>query len=197
MVYFWLNGEAHFGPDWSSAYRNQILVYIGMTIIFLVWSGRGTQEQMRRPLEKSAGVFAIFFIGTYVILFFLSTVGLIVPLTLDVGAFWPTVIFNVCVVATAEELMFRGVLLEVLPWGVLTSSAMFAAWHVTAYGGNFYEFNWETFPWGSLFFAFIMGVLLALIAKKKELGLPATIAIHSCYNLVVVGAFVTFPQIVG
>ena len=185
-TYLWINGRAHF-PDWDSSYGQIISVYLVMMIVFLVWSGRKTQEQMRRPLHLSATAFVIFFIGTYLILFALSALGVIMVDPLPANLFWQTVIFQVCVVATAEELMFRGVALEML--GVVVSAVLFAFWHSFAYGAQYYNFTWETFNWFAFAFAFIMGIILGIIAKQKQWSLPACIGVHSAYNLFVIGAF--------
>jgi len=187
-VYFWVNGDAHF-PNWSSAYGETILIYIAMMVIFLLWSRKQTQTQMKTPLQRAVPTFVIFFIGTYVVLFFMGLTGAIVSEALPKELFWQTVIVQVCVVATAEELMFRGVILEFM--GVFMSAILFAVWHTWAYGIRYYDFNWEAVGTQILpfVFAFVIGLLLAFIAREKRFGLPATIAVHSAYNLFVVGAF--------
>lgn len=191
-VYFWINGGAHF-ENWSDTYGQTILYYLGMTVIFLFWSGRGTQEQMATPIKLALPVFVLSFIGTYVILFFLSMGNIIQPSELDPSLFWQMVILQVCVVATSEELMFRGVLLELT--GVWVSSIAFALWHGFAYGIRYYDFSISGAVILAFVFAFIIGLLLALVAKDKRFGLPATIAIHASYNLFIVGAFFAFPKI--
>ena len=185
-VYFWVNGPAHF-PDWDSNYGDIILIYLGMMLVFLFWSGRGTQEQMRTPLKTAVPTFVLFFIATYMVLFFVSLTGLIGTGELPPELFWQTVFLQVCVIATAEELMFRGVLLELT--GVLMSSILFAAWHAYAYGIRYYDLANVNVV--AIVFAFVIGLLLAMIAKQKRFGLPAVIGVHSAYNLFVVGAFAT------
>jgi membrane protease YdiL (CAAX protease family) len=185
-VYFWINGRAHF-PNWDDSYGTLIQVYLVMTIIFLLWSGRGTQEQMRRPLQNSVVVFVLFFVGTYIILFFVSLTGAITPGTLDPNLFWQTVMIQVCVVACAEELMFRGVILEMM--GVLVSAVLFAAWHAWAYGAQYYNFSIANINILAFAFAFVMGLVFAMVARQKNFGIVATVGIHSAYNLFIVGAF--------
>ena len=188
-VYFWVNGRAHF-PDWDASYSDLILIYLGMTVIFLLWARRGTEAQMKIPIRLAVPVFVLFFIATYIILFFMSLLGLIQTQALPGELFWQTVIIQVCVVATAEELMFRGVILEFL--GITASAILFALWHGWAYGIRYYDFSWEQFPLMAVMFAFVIGLLLGFIAKRKEWGLPATISIHASYNLFVIGAFYSF-----
>jgi membrane protease YdiL (CAAX protease family) len=164
-----------------------------MTIVFIVWSGRKTQEQMRKPLKNSVAAFAIFFIGTYIVLFFLSLTGLIKAGTLDSGLFWQTVMVQVCVVACSEELMFRGVMLEF--FGVIVSSVLFAVWHTWAYGVAYYNMSaLDPAIIIAFVFAFIMGLIFAMVAKQKQWGLPASISMHASYNLFIVGAFYTFSN---
>ena len=116
-----------------------------------------------------------------------SALGLFQVQSLPSSLFWPTVILQVCVVATAEELMFRGVMLSY--FGVIVSSVLFAIWHGYAYGVIYYE---GVFQITSIVFAFIMGLILAMIVKNKQWGLPAAIGVHAAYNLFISGAFMTF-----
>jgi membrane protease YdiL (CAAX protease family) len=187
-VYFWINGPAHF-TDWSSTYADTILIYLGMTLVFLFWSGRRTQEQMRTPLRVAMPTFVMFFIGTYLVLFFFHLFGIFAPGSLEPELFWQTVFLQVCVVATSEELMFRGVVLELT--NIPVSAAAFALWHAWAYGIRYYDLSWAGANYGAIIFAFIIGILLAYVAKQKQFGLPAVIAIHASYNLFVIGAFFT------
>lgn len=186
-IYFFINGQAHF-ENWDTDYSQLIQVYLIMTIIFLIWAGRKTKETLKRPIKDSMLVFVTFFVMTYIVLLFLTSVNLIGGTrTLNPDLFWQTVIMQVCVVATAEELMFRGVILELT--GVVISAALFAAWHMYAYRIIWYNVDLSQIQWGAIIFAFVMGLLLGLIAKKKEWGLPATIGIHASYNLAILGAF--------
>jgi len=185
-LYFFINGEAHF-PEWSSTYGNLITVYILMTLFFLLWSRRGVDQQIDRPFSQSIIWFVFFFIGTYVLMLFASIFGLFQTTSIPSSLFWPTVIIQVCVVATSEELMFRGVMLD---WvGVIWSSVAFAVFHGWAYGMIYYQ---GQYSWGAMAFAFVMGLILAMIAKNKEWGLAATISIHGCYNLFITGAMAGF-----
>jgi len=187
-IYFFVNGRAHF-PDWDDTYGNLIMVYLIMVMIFLLWSGRETKEEINRPLHQSMGGFVGFFIATYFILFVITSLSGTVITPIAPELFWPTIIVQVCVVATSEELMFRGVLLE--KFGVLISSAAFAIWHAAAYGVIFYMPEAITIDaLVSILVAFFMGILLAYVAKKY--GLASSISIHACYNLFVSGVFLTW-----
>ena len=183
-LYFYINGNAHF-ELWDSTYGQVIPVYILMTVFFLIWAGTGTRRELKRPVREAAPWFVVFFIGTYLVMLFAVLIGLFSPGVAPVSLFWPTVILQVCVVATAEELMFRGVILEVTR-SVIISSIIFAGFHGWAYGMVYYA---GVFNWGAVSFAFVMGVILALIYKRW--GLPACISTHAAYNLVVSGILIT------
>lgn len=181
-LYFFINGKAHF-VEWDDTYGNIITIYILMTLFFLLWSRRGVDQQIDRPFSQSIVWFVFFFIGTYVLMLFASIFGLFQTASIPSSLFWPTVIMQVCVVATSEELMFRGVMLD---WvGPIWSSVAFAMFHGWAYGMIYHS---GQFAIGAMAFAFVMGLILAMIAKNKEWGISATIGVHSCYNLFITGA---------
>lgn len=185
-IYFFINGSAHF-PNWDSGYGNLIMIYIMMTLFFLVWAKRSTERQMDRPFKDSIIWFVFFFIGTYIFMLFASALGLFSAPTLPGSLFWPTVIVQICVVATAEELMFRGVILS---WfGIIISAILFAFWHGYAYGMVYYQ---GQFMWSSVAFALVMGLILGLIAKHPKWGIVACIGVHSCYNCYISGIFMSF-----
>lgn len=200
-VYFWANGRAWF-PDWDSSYGQLVEIYIVMLLIFLVLSARQQwiSQQLRMPLWMAGRAFTIAFIATWGILeCFILTGWLQVPQSFPIELFWQTVLVQVCVVATAEEVMFRGVILSSLefyfkstPIAIVGSSAIFSIWHLWAYQIILYDLNWSSFNWLALIVAFFMANILGLIAKNKQWGLPACIGIHSCYNLLVIGAIAIF-----
>lgn len=182
-LYFYINGAAHF-PSWDASYSNLITIYIVMTVFFLVWSRSRTESQLKAPVKTAAPYFVVFFIGGYAVIYALAVIGLFSPSTTPTAAFWPAVIFQICVVATAEELIFRGVVLEVSR-SVIISSIIFALFHGYSYGCLYYA---GVFNWGIVGFAFFMGVILALIYKKY--GLPACIGAHAVWNLCALGILV-------
>ena len=185
-LYFYINGSAHF-VDWDAGYGQIIPVYILMTVFFLVWSSAGTRRELRRPIKEAAPWFVVFFIGTYLVMLAATTIGLFQPGTLPASQFWSVIIVQVVVVGCSEELMFRGVILESTK-SVIISSLLFGIWHGYSYGFVYYA---GVYNWGAMIFAMIFGVILALIVKKKEWGLASAIAVHSCYNAFIVGAFAT------
>ena len=195
-LYFWANGGAWF-QDWNSSYGQLIETYIVMTLIFLVLSWRQKQimEQVNTPLWMAGRSFGMSFIITWGILECCVLLGVLqVSTSFDTNLFWQTVMIQVCVVATAEEIMFRGVILQSLNFylksatiAVIGSAFVFAIWHLYAYQIIIYHSSIETVNWFALVMAFFIGIVLAIIALKKEWGLSACIGIHACYNLVVLG----------
>jgi len=192
-IYFLVNGKAHF-PNWGDSYGQLIMIYLLMTVVFLVWAGRETERAIDRPLYQSIGAFVGFAFVTYFLLAFVTALSGSVIQPIAKELFWPTIIIQITVIATSEELIFRGVLLE--KFGILISSILFAIWHSYAYSLIYYmpeSVGIEVIF--SLAIAFFMGVILAIIAKKKEWGLSACVSIHAIYNLFVLGVLISWGGI--
>jgi len=90
-------------------------------------------------------------------------------------------VFQIVIVATSEEIIFRGALLRyfmVFGWipAYVVSSVLFGLFHYAAYGGNI----------SSIIIAIFIGWILALLAHKWNLG--AAIGFHAAYNGFVLGA---------
>lgn len=183
-IYFFVNGAAHF-PNWDASYGQLIIAYIIMTLIFLGFAKTRTTTEIRQPLSISAFTFVVFFLITWILLTVLIESNFLQPGSIDPSLFWPMIMLQICVVATSEELMFRGVLLSYL--GIFISAIVFAVWHSWAYQIIWYNLSWETFNWSALLIAFIMGIILGFIAKDKRFGLPACIGVHACFNLIIMG----------
>jgi len=186
-VYFWVNGPAHF-PDWETTYGPLILPYIVMMLAFFVWSK--TRQSIDTPSSLALPAFVMGFIATWIIFELLNLAGLFEITKASYSALLPLIIIQVCVVATAEEVIFRGVMLSYLKvlgiLGIIIQALLFAVWHFYAYGADL-NVGLATIPFGPLIFAFIMGVILGVVTLKKELGLPAAIGIHAAYNLCILG----------
>jgi len=183
-VYFWVNGPSHF-ENWSSTYGNTIIYYIGMMVIFLYFARANTIKQLQEPLGKSAYKYSINFFGGWVFFNILVLLGLLEAGLISPDMVWSTLIIQICVVSVAEELMFRGVLLE---WvGVIPQAVLFALWHSSAYGILWY--NLPEVNFGSLMFALVFGLILGYLAKnhKESIGLTGTVALHSVWNICVIG----------
>ena len=189
QLFFWINGKAFF-PNWDSTYGDMVLVYIAMTVIVFIWAGRHTRKEMERPIGYSMGIFAAFFIITYMILAFSLSLSNTVITPMATSLFWPAIILQVCVIATPEEMIFRGVLLE--RFGLIPQAVLFAVWHSYAYSIIFYMPETIEMGIASLALAFFMGIVFGLITRK--FGLAGAIASHAAYNLTVTGAFITWSM---
>ena len=183
-VYFFVNGSAVF-KNWNESYGQLIMAYIVMTLIFLGFAKIKTNQEIRQPISKAAFSFVAFFMITWVLLTALVFAKILTPAVSDLSLFWPSLVLQICVVAASEELMFRGVLLSYL--GIFVTAIAFAVWHSWAYQITFYSLSWETFNWPALLMALIMGIILGYVARDRRFGIPACIAIHSVFNLTILG----------
>lgn len=185
---FWLIGSSFF-ENWNLLYAPLILPYIVMMLAFFIWS-RTRSTGVHTSSFSALPSFVMGFLGTWMVMTVLIKVGVLKAGALEPTQILPMIIFQICVVATAEEVAFRGVLLPMLSraglfFAIIANSALFAMWHLTAYGirfGDVLSFNVI-----SLFIAFIIGVLLSFVAVSR-FGLAAAIGCHAAYNLCVIGA---------
>ena len=183
--YLWLFGDFHF-PEWETyygiSYATQVSYYFFLLVVFLIFSRLRDAPYLRSPAPVAGKQFLIGFVGTLVFMMVLYGVGFIQPEILPSALLIPMVLMQVSVISPAEELMFRGVLLSYV--GIIASAILFAIWHGVTYGvstGNS--------PY-MIFVAFVFGIVMGIVAKNRELGIPATIGIHACFNLVIVGALI-------
>lgn len=194
-LFFLVTGPSFF-ETWNSSNNQLITVYLILMVVFIIWAKKGTREYLKTPTKRAIPGFLLGMFITFLLLNLLMYFKFMSIPTFPPELFWITVVMQMCVVAPAEEIIFRGVWLEYT--GVIISSIMFAIWHSYAYGFIWYKGDWASFNWNSLLIAFIIGMVLALIVKQSQdinkkrkiyLGLPCTIAIHATYNLCVLGAF--------
>ena len=202
-LFFYVNGGAFF-PNWDSSYGNLIGAYLLMTIVFLFFSKVRTQKEVNLPLQIGVLSFVMAFFLTYIVLMILVKLNVLVVATdFPKEYLWQTLVIQICVVATAEELMFRGVILDVLTPGgkriswfaIILSSILFAIWHSYAYQVIWYNLSFDAINMLSLLLAFVFGIILGIVAQNPATesrvgGLPACIGIHSVYNLIVIGAII-------
>jgi len=185
-LFFWLNGPSFF-PDWEQSYGTVIIYYIGMLLIFYVFSTTQTERKMDVPLNMAIFQFTIGFFISFFILLVLVKIGILTPGLLPSALVIPTLIMQFCIVAPAEELMFRGVLQSYT--GIFVQAVLFALWHSYAYGILWYQVDVFTGIAG-IFIAFLFGLLMGVLSRHPMVGLPGTIAIHATYNLVILGALI-------
>ena len=200
-VGLFLAGNSFF-PGWDQTYGQLILAYLAMTIIFLFWSKKRTKTMTGAPLSRSLFWFFVFFMITWAVMMALVLAGVVTPASdFDTSTLGQVLLIQICVVATSEELMFRGAMLDELSRGqkvtkfaIVGQAVVFALYHSWAYQIVWYDGSWETLNLSALFIAFLMGIVLGVIASKKEFGLSATIAVHAVFNLILLGA-ITIPSL--
>jgi len=189
-TYFWLFGDAHF-PDWSYnglSYATTISYYIVLLVIFLIFSRLRLTHLLNVPFEIGVKQFAKGFVATLIFMILAVYSGFVGQNPLATVLILPMIIMQVAIVAPAEELMFRGVVLSYI--GIVGQAILFAAWHTVTYGAIWSKYGWPSMEsMYALFIAFAFGIVMGLVAKNKKLGLPACIGAHACLNIVVLGVF--------
>jgi len=185
--YFLINGRAIF-PNWTDAETNEIFIYLVGVVAFLTVAiplgsklNLKYQSKLIDVITNFSLAFPIFWIAFIII----KDAGLwfqnITPI--QASLIIPTVFFQVCIVASSEEIIFRGTIFPLLSkinvvLGVVLTSILFALFHLNAYGGNIF----------SIAIALLMGLLLALLYMKFNIG--TAIAFHAVYNLMILGALI-------
>lgn len=180
---FWmlLNGEAFLGY-WDPSWTLSILFYLLGVTAFLSYAEK-LPVDLKKPISDSIYGFLIAFPLFTVIFFAVAQSGLyfqgIVPLPPYMVL--PTLIFQVGIVASSEEIIFRGVIFRLfhkinIYLGYLGSSALFAVFHWAAYGGSY----------SAMLTAFTIGIILCLLTKYFNIGVA--IGFHAAFNCFVLGA---------
>ena len=180
---FWmlLNGEAFLG-HWEGNWTLSILFYmVGVTIFLSIAEKLPTD--LNKPVMDSFLGFLIGFPLFTVAFWLIAQSGLyfqdITPLPQYMVV--PNMIFQAGIVATSEEIIFRGVIFRLFYKinsyaGYFVSSALFAGFHYAPYGGSV----------SLMFIAFALGLILAYLTERFNIG--AAIGFHAAWNCFVVGA---------
>ena len=179
--YLLTNGERLF-EYWDSSWTYTTLFYMGGVAIFLA-AAEKLPEDLRKPAVQSIYGFLIatpaFMLGFIV----LEMAGiLVVGSRMPAYLILPTFAFQLCIVATSEEIIFRAAIFRALyriRWYVayIGSSLLFGGFHWAAYGGDV----------NSILFAVLMGFVFAFLADQINLGVA--ISFHFCWNAGVMGMF--------
>jgi membrane protease YdiL (CAAX protease family) len=186
--FFLVNGEAIF-DYWSSSWTWTTIIYLLGVSIFL-----GIQEKLPQdlqvPITKQLIGFLICFLLTTILFYILSDMGILfgdIP-PLPSRLLLPTALFQLVIVVTSEEIIFRGVIYRFLHqfnWvvAVLLSAFLFSLFHFAVYQGNI----------GAFIIAFVMGIILALCVQRWNLGVA--IGLHFAWNAYIIG--ITALSIIG
>ena len=171
MMIFLFIGPAIFGVEVWARWEKVTLAFIILVIVAFVFELR----KMEETAWKVLAIMSVTAVGSFFLFAFTSR-GFKYESGFPLGGIVPTIIFQVFVITYAEEVFFRGFLVERLR--VLPSAAVFSAFHLLAYstaaGLNF----------TALGVAFVMGLALGFIyiATKKYASIGVTWGIHIGWN---------------
>jgi len=179
--YFLVNGEGLFA-EWDENWTWTTIIYLIGVTLFL-----GIQEELPKELETPFVDTAIGFMGSFIFTTFVFWVlydaGIMftniqpLPISLIV----PTLLFQLVIVVSSEELIFRGIILRYfyqynLYIAIFVSAFLFSLFHLAVYQGDL----------GSLGFAFVLGILFAVVTIRWNIGIA--IGLHFAWNAMVLGA---------
>jgi len=184
IIAFWflING-ASVVNGWEDGWTTTTLFYIAGVSLFA-----GIHEQLPKeyetPLVNNLIGAAVAFLTCTTAFILIYDSGLffqeVIPLPLH--SILPILVFQAAIVVASEELIFRGALYRFIYlkfkwlWAVLLSSLAFSLFHFAAYGGQL----------PSLAFAFLFGIILAILADRWNLGV--SMGVHLAWNAFVLGA---------
>jgi hypothetical protein len=193
--YLWIFGDKYF-PGWEAAgytgttFSTTVSYYFVLIVVFLILSRFQKQSNLYTPVEEGFKRFMIGFLAV-TILFSVSYVLSGAKVSPIRPEFWfPMLIMQICVVAPAEELMFRNSLQYWIGW--IWQAPLFALFHSAVYGVVWVA-GWPPLPTSTmiaLFGAAMFGLVMGYIAKNKKLGLTTCIGAHAAWNLLIFGVLV-------
>jgi len=183
IYYFLINGRAllpYFDDSWISA---TIFYMIGVSMTLNAVEDLPDKIRVHWK-DVSIGFIVMFLLCTVVIFAALRDLNIIFVGIVPMKGYQVIshLVFQIGIVATAEELIFRGAIVSELekhtaPIGVyLISSFLFSIFHLAAYGPNI----------SSLFIIFIFGLILCYLTRKMNIGWA--IGLHAAWNLFLIGA---------
>lgn len=182
LAFCLLTNAEHLFDYWDSSWTYTTLFYIVGVAIFLA-SVEKLPEDLRKPAAQS--IYGFLFATPVFMLGFiaLEMAGiLVVRSRMPVYLILPTFAFQLFIVATSEEIIFRAAIFRALHrvrWYIayIGSSVIFGAFHWAAYGGDVY----------SVFFAVMMGFIFAVLADQFNLGVATSL--HFVWNAGLMGMF--------
>ncbi len=195
LTWLLVNGESIFPEVWDSSWTSLVSIYIILDAAFLgMYANMKIQNKnsMFSAANNSLGMTLFFGVLAFVITWItMIIIYAFYPYVSNIpiqSAFIAAFLLQVVVIAASEEVIFRGLILDMLSTklrfvpAVIISSIAFALFHYTAYGG----------PVGFMVVAFCLGVIWCYV--RMYWGLGATIFSHAAYNLAVQGIIV-FPMV--
>jgi len=178
---------------WDDSWTNNLIFYmIGVEFFILMYDRlpvdlQNDEENKQKKQHNTVDnliCFIFLFLGFLMLFKTMSDLNLYfsglsrLPLSMTI----PTVIFQIGIVATSEEIIFRGVIFDSLRqrnhkyWAYILSSILFGLFHYAAYDAS----------WQLMGIAMALALLMAYLYDRFNLG--ASIAFHGAYNCFVGGA---------
>jgi membrane protease YdiL (CAAX protease family) len=158
-----------------------------MVITFVVMAKKESMKTIMQPMRIALFSFGVMFAIGLLVFNLMVSANFIHSAIFDESLYWQTIAVQIFVIATAEEVMFRGVLLGYT--GIIISSVLFALWHSYAYEVIWYSSSISSVSIVAIIIAFLFGILLSFVARSK-FGISGCIALHSSFNLVVLGVLI-------
>jgi len=185
--YFLINGRAIF-PHWSASETNSIFIYLVGVTAFLTVAIPLSSKMNLKYQSKTIDIITNFCISApifWMAFILIKDSGLWFQNITPLPAYLiiPTIVFQVIIVGSSEEIIFRGTIFPLIAKinvivAVLLTSLAFAFFHYASYAGSLTAMG----------VALIMGLILNLLYMKFNIG--TAIAFHSFYNLIILGALI-------
>lgn len=185
--FLFVNAVVWWGPDWPAS---AVGVYLFLEAIFFGWLGYGLIVKRSRytwiemSLSRAALMWMFGFMLTWVVVYGLFEFLLHYEWPgVGQNELMPVFVFQVMFVTPVEELIFRGILPQEVEdherWKVpvlmLGTQALFAVYHLAAYGG----LN------SMMIYAFVAGVIWVYASRRWSIYW--TMGSHTAYNSLVLG----------
>lgn len=181
--FFYFNGSALFPEFGELGLDKWILAYIVMQVAALAVARR---QLSQLPLPLSIAWFAGGFVVAYT-LFTVMFMGGGIEQPFPVTGTVITIVAFQYVVATSEEVFFRGILVRdvegspAVTWiSIIVSALAFAGFHIAAYT------QIAGFSITSFFWPFAFGLMMGILFWKTK-SISVVIGIHWAYNLAILG----------
>jgi len=194
LVAFWflVNGEGVF-TSWGTSWTFNAIIYLLGVSLFVSTLEDEFPVELRTSLPRTITYFSLFSIGSLIVLLVIQDFGLlftgsaVMPYHLVLA----NMTFQLVIVASSEEIIFRGVVFgylydrfklrsdKQLGWVIpyLLSAFIFAFFHFAVYGLNL----------SNMIIVFLMGLVFAYLVERWGLG--ASIGVHWIWNCMAIGVF--------
>ena len=198
VFYFIINAEGLFSA-WETSWTYNAIIYVLGVTLFL-----GVTDDLPRELKTSFSsnlkYFSIISIATLIFLLVLQDLGFLFQnvASMPEHLIISNLIFQLVVVASSEEIIFRGVIFGYLYDHFKLRSEKTYGWVIPYFGSAiiFALFHYAVFGLNliSMGMVFAMGLVFAYAVERYSLG--ASIGIHWIWNCMAIGVF-SLPVLVS